>query len=187
VDGTVRPKYQFHLEVERVILPASGDFSKAPDYVWSPESFSVAESREAARLEETPGYHVDAEREQQILHCLSNVLFVQPSEAKVLPYSAADQLKVGKRISTHPLRETFLGPEWEEKKLRDEYYGRSEPGAMVFELDSPDASNCEDGDRAEQEDLPRLQRVFTSPVELLVDAWGEMAKTLRSRHGEERG
>src|SRR5438552_352897 len=54
IDGPVRPRYQFHLEVERVVLPSTGSSAKLPDYLWSPESFSVAASRDAARFEESP-------------------------------------------------------------------------------------------------------------------------------------
>lgn len=183
IDGLVRPKYQFYLEVERVIVPATGNFSKLPEYAWSPESFSVAASREAARVEETPGYFVEPEREQEILHCLSNVLFVQPKEAKVLPYSATDRLKVGKRVSTHPLHETFLGPEWREKQRRDEYYQRFEPGALVAELDVHRTQEVDAVSEGEQEGLPRLQRVFTTPVDQLVDGWQAVAESLRPRKG----
>jgi hypothetical protein len=105
---------------------------------------------------------------------------VQPEEAKVLPYSQADRLKVGKRISTHPLHETFLGKEWQEKKLRDEYYQRSEPGALVAELDEQRTLGFAAEDANEPEGLTRLQRVFTSPVDKLIEAWGEAAKMLRS-------
>jgi hypothetical protein len=186
IDGAVRPRYQFHLEVERVVVPAASDYSKVPDYVWSPESFSVAASREAARVEETPGYFVEPEREQQIIECLSKVLLILPEEAKVLPYSSADRLKVGKRISTHPLHETFLGPEWKEKELRDDYYSRSEPGALVAELDPQKELEFDsvDAEADEHEELTRLQRVFTSPVERLVEAWGEMARAIRTRKGK---
>lgn len=184
IDGPVRPKYQFHLEVERVIVPTTGNFSKPPEYVWSPESFSVAASREAARVEEAPGYFVEPERERQIIDCLSKVLFVQPAEAKVLPYSTADRLKVGKRISTHRLHETFLGPEWSEKKHRDEYYERSEPGALVAELDMHRAPEVDAAGKDEHERLPRLQRVFTAPIDRLVETWSAAAESLRSReHG----
>ena len=184
LDGAMRPKYQFHLEVERVVLPAAVEFSKFPDYMWSPESFSVAANREAARMEETPGYFVEPEQERQIFDCLSKVLFVQPEEARVLPYSSADRSKIGKRISTHPLHETFLGPEWKEKKLRDEYYQKSEPGALVAELDllkDFESSRATDED---PEQLTRLQRVVTTPVERLIETWGDAAKMLRSRSGE---
>jgi hypothetical protein len=181
VDGTVRPKYQFHLEVERVVMPSTGDFSKLSEFVWSPESFSVAASREATRVEETPGYYVEPERERQIMACLTDVLFVEPNEAKVLPYSNADRLRVGKRISTHPLHETFLGPEWKDKKLRDEYYQRSEPGALVAELDEKTHAESSLQYDEVEEVLPRLQRVFTTPIERLAESWRETAKLLRSR------
>jgi hypothetical protein len=181
IDGTVRPKYQFHLEVERVILPTSGRFGDAPEYVWSCESFSVAASRESARVEESPGYYVEPDRERQILDCLEKLLFVEPRKAKVLPYSSDDRLKVGKRVSTHPLHETFLGPEWNEKGLRDEYYGRSEPGALVAELDIREAAGSAKPAIDENEEVPRLQRVFTAPVDRLVETWSEAAKVLWSR------
>jgi hypothetical protein len=186
VDGTVQAKYQFHLEIERVIMPTTGSFSKLPDYLWSPESFSVAASRDAARVEETPGYFVEPDLEREIMACLRDVLFVEPEEAKVLPYSNADRLKVGKRISTHPLHETFLGPEWKEKKLRDEYYQKSESGALVAELDS----KIEYGQAITFYEVPnnlaRLQRVFTTPMERLNETWREAAKKLRSLKNQPR-
>jgi len=187
IDGSVRPKYQFHLEVERVILPASGDIPEAPDCVWSPESFSVAASRDSARVEETPGYYVEPERERQIMDCLSEVLLVHPQDAKVLPYSQVDRLKVGKRISTHPLHETFLGSELKEKKFRDEYYARSKAGDLVAELDSQDGLALKDGEWIKPEGLPRLQRVFTAPMDRLVETWSETAKALRSARSRPDG
>jgi hypothetical protein len=178
VDGTVEPNYQFHLEVERVIVPSDSSYPDLPGFVWSAESFSVAASKDAARVEETPGYFVDAERERQMLDCLSQVLFVNPDHAKVLPYSSADRLKVGKRISTHPLHETFLGPEWQQKNRRDEYYQRSEPGALVAELDFDKCSGREAAVDDANQELSRLQRVFTSPINRLVEIWAEAAKVL---------
>lgn len=181
VDRMVRPKYQFHLEVERVVMPSTGNLSTSSEYVWSPESFSVAASREAARIEETPGYFVDPDQERQIITCLAELLFVDPKDAKVLPYSVADRLKVGKRISMHPLHETFLGPEWKEKKLRDEYYERSEPGALVAELDSPVDTNAFSKLEEVSQELSRLQRVFTTPVDRLIETWRDTAQSFFSQ------
>ena len=181
VDGTVQPRYQFHLEVERVVMPSTGVHSRLPEFVWSPESFSVAANRESARIEETPGYYVEPEREQQIMACLTDVLYVAPNEAKVLPYSNIDRLKVGKRVSTHPLHETFLGPEWKKKQHRDEYYRRSEPGALVAELDEKEHEESAAHYYEVEEVLPRLQRVFTTPIEKLTELWREAANLLRSR------
>lgn len=184
LDGAVRPKYQFHLEVECVILPTTWRSSKLPDYVWSPESFSVASSPEAARVQETSGYFVEPDRERQIMACLIDVLLVQPEKAKVLPYSKADRLKIGKRISTHPLHETFLGPEFKDKKLRDEYYQRSKPGAFVADLDfQSDSATAALYDSA-LKDLPRLQRVFTTPLKWLVETWREAARSLHLRSSD---
>ena len=181
VDGSVRPKYQFHLEVERVVMPTTGTFSKLPEHVWSPDSFSVVANRDAARVEETPGYFVGPEREREIMACLMEVLCVEPSEAKVLPYSSADRLKEGKRISTHPLHETFLGPEWKEKNRRDEYYRQAGSGALVAELDDTPQSTKSLAHEAVDEDLPRLQPVFTTPLNKLNETWSEAARMLRLR------
>lgn len=178
IDGSVRPKYQFHLEVARVIAPASGRFSDAPEYAWAPETFSVAESRDAARVEETPGYCVDADSERRILECLEEILFVDTSKAKVLPYSSADRAKVGKRVSTHPLHETYLGLEWREAEHRDSYYQRTEAGALVADLDSQHRAASRIKDDGIAEHLPRLQRVFTTPIDKLVETWSEAAKML---------
>lgn len=183
IDGTVRPKYQFHLEVERVIVPAAGVIPKQPEYVWTPESFSVAASREAARVEETPGYYVEPDREAQIIECLSKVLFVRPENAKVLPFSEADRLKVGKRISTHPLHDTFLGPEWKEKPRRDKYYEASDHGALVADLDLDDIPEDVALGDWHNDPLPRLQRVFTSPLDQLNVKWGELA---RARYSDKK-
>lgn len=183
LDGAVRPKYQFHLEVERVILPATGSSAKLPDFLWTPESFSVAASRDAARFEESPGYLVEPDREHEILECLERVLLVPPEAAKVLPYSNADRAKMGKRISTHPLHETFLGPQLKEKTRRDEYYQRSEAGALVADLDFHLGSKSESTRDNADEPLMRLQRVFTSPLERLIETWSEGARAMRSRQG----
>ena len=107
-----------------------------------------------------------------------------PQRAKVLPYSNADRLKVGKRISSHPLHETFLGPEWKDKRLRHEYYQRTEPGALVAELDTvSNARRSEEMEAGSSNDdpIPRLQRVFTAPVDRLVEVWSEAARTLASK------
>lgn len=182
LDGSVRPKYQFHLEVERVVLPATApSFDKQPDYVWTAESFSVAASKDSARMEESPGYFVEPERERKILTFMEDVLLVEPQQAKVLPYSNADRLKVGKRVSTHPLHETFLGPEWKQKKLRDEYYQRTEPGALVAELDEVSYAGHLEGRNSEgdkDDPIPRLQRVFTAPLDRLAETWKECARAL---------
>jgi hypothetical protein len=105
-----------------------------------------------------------------------------------LPYSSADRLKLGKRISMHPLHEAFLGQELNEKKLRDEYYQRTEPGALVADLDAVSESRRrvnEKGDRHTNDPLARLQRVFTAPIDRLVKAWSEAAIVLSSKRREQ--
>jgi hypothetical protein len=113
-----------------------------------------------------------------MMECLRNVLFVQPEHTKVLPFSSGDQLKVGKRISTHPLHEAFLGPQWQDRRLRDRYYAGSEEGALVADLDAPRTLIDTTGEE-KREELPRLQRVFTSPVKRLLQTWSNAAKLLR--------
>ena len=85
IDGSVQPKYQFHLEVEQVVLPADAAFGKQPDYIWTAESFSVAASRDSARMEESPGYFVEPDHERKILAYLENVLFVDAPEGESAP------------------------------------------------------------------------------------------------------
>ena len=187
LDGPIRPKYQFHLEVEKVVLPASAaafreiSNTKKPEYVWTPETFSVAASRESARIEESPGYFVEPERERMILEFMQETLLVQPEEAKVLPYSKADRMKVGKRISKHPLHETFLDSKWKQKPLRDDYYQRSKPGVLLAELDDASLARSldhEDADEGDSDPIPRLQRVFTTPISKLTEIWQQTAKML---------
>jgi hypothetical protein len=186
VDAGVTPKYQFHLEVERVIFPADGARPNVPDSLWTRESFAVAKSKESAKCEPIPGYHVSPELEAQIMQCLTETLFVNPQKAKVLPASFFDQAKIGKRASLHPLHETYIGPR--EKEKRDDFYARAEPGMLVADLDA--AEIAEDGRRRqkrlieEPEPLERIQRVYTTPLNQLQAIWEKVAAHAR---GPDRG
>lgn len=182
VDGKVRPKYQFHLEVEQVVFPAEGDYPETPDFVWQRESFAVAKSRNSAKVEETPGYFVEHGKCEQIMECLKKVLLVDTEKVKVLPYSDRERHKVGKRVSEHPVHDTFIGPKQRDKALRDKYYERAEKGALVAEID---AMIMEDH-AAEREGITgasvlRVQRVFTIPLDELTKIWGETAQHIREQ------
>jgi hypothetical protein len=183
VDGGVTPKYQFHLEVEHVVFPADGDRPENPEMVWGRESFAVAESKDSAKLEEIPGYPVTPELEAAIRRCLTETLLIDPEQAKVLPISGYDEAKVGKRVSRHPLNETFIGPE--EKRNRDEFYRKVEPGSLVADLDELAAATDQKRPPASSnEPIRRLQRVFTTPLDQLEARWASAATQLQSRKDE---
>jgi hypothetical protein len=177
VDGGVTPKYQFHLEVESVVFPADGARPDAPERVWTRDTFAVAKSREDARYVEMPGYFVQPRERAAILTCLAEVLQVDPEHAKVLPISDYDQAKVGKRISAHPLHDTFLG-EAAKQRLVD-FYGKAERGTLVADLDEPATGPARGRRGASTADrVQRVQRVFTTPLEELERIWGETARQL---------
>ncbi len=187
VDAGVTPKYQFHLEVERVIFPADGAWPENSDALWTRESFAVAKSKESAKCEPIPGYHVPPNLEAEIMRCLTETLFVNPKKAKVLPASFFDHAKIGKRVSLHPLHETYIGPR--EKERRNDFYAGAEPGMLVAELDT--AETAEDGNRKskrlieEPEPLERIQRVYTTPLNQLQEIWAKVAENARRPNRKE--
>jgi len=181
VDGGITPKYQFHLEVDHIAFPADGDRPDDPDMLWSRESFAVARTKDSARYEEIPGYHVSAEIEADIIKCLREILFVKTNQVKVLPVSSYDRAKVGKRISAHPLHETFIGKDL--MKKRDEFYLNASPGTLVAEIDEPDQSEG-NAHRLEtsiesKEPVERVQRVFTTPLNELEKTWMAAAQNVK--------
>src|SRR5207253_1987127 len=160
VDGAVVPRYQFYLEVEHVVFPEDGERPTEPEMVWGRESFAVAKSKESARYEEIPGYEVPADQQTEILRCMVETLLIDPNSAKVLPVSQFDKTKVGKRVTAHPLHETFVGKA--AKDHREDFYSKSEPGSLVADLD--DQADRERGQHP-AEPVERVQRVFTAPVQ----------------------
>jgi hypothetical protein len=181
--GGVTPKYQFHLEVEQVVFPADGDRPENPEMVWGRESFAVAESRDSAKLEEIPGCPVTPELEAAIRRSLTETLLIDPEQAKVLPISGYDEAKAGRRVSTHPLKDTFIGPE--EKKNRVEFYRKSEPGTLVADLDElAVATDQKRRPASANEPIRRLQRVFTTPLDQLKALWESAARQLQARKRE---
>jgi len=133
-------------------------------------------------MEETPGFYAPPETKEHILKFFEQVLQVRPAEARVLPYSEADA-KVGKRVSQHPLHDTFISPE--SKQSRDEFYEKSKAGALVAEIDEPKGKRKDDDLIPAEEVLPRVQRVFTMPLPELLESWKHTAehwRSQRSRH-----
>ena len=137
--------------------------------------------KESAKCEAIPGYHVPPELEAEIMQCLTETLFVNPKKAKVLSASFFDQAKIGKRVSLHPLHETYIGPR--EKERRNDFYAGAEPGMLVAELDA--AATAEDERRKskrlieEPEPLERIQRVYTTPREQLQEIRAKVAEHAR--------
>ncbi len=183
VDGTVDPKYRFLLKVESVCLPSNSlneesTFDIRAEYVWDPDSFTVAKRKRDLRLEESPGYRVDAERERNISEYLREVLLVDVEKAKALPYSGEDDAKTGKRIAKHPLHETFLRNQLVDRRYRDSYYRSAKQGRLTADLDLFSAESAD-------EPIERLQRVYTAPVKDLLEDWRNRAATLKSRRESE--
>lgn len=168
----IDPKYRYLLEVEAEVMPTDRSPDDSSELAWSPESFTVAKSRRSTNVEASPGYFVEPEVEQEMLECLREVLLVETDKAKVLPFSQADNAKLGKRVSNHPLHETFLGNQLNDASIRDEYYRESRKGSLLAELDTA-------GDVDRSKPLKRLQRVYTAPVKDLLEEWRERAAELR--------
>ena len=104
------------------------------------------------------------------------------THAKNLPISDVDRVRLGKRVSDHPLHDTFIGPS--HKQNRDAFYARSKEGDLVAELDderTPDEETVSSRpqDKSQLDPLPRLQRLFTKPLEDLEEEWTETASRLR--------
>ncbi len=170
VDGGIAPKYQFHLEVEHVVFPADRPGPGRPELVWERETFAVAASRDSARMEEKPGFYVEPTTKEAILKCFREVLLIDLESACVLPYSETDLPKVGKRVSEHPLHETYIGKK--DREHRHELYQKADTGALIPELDEP--TQHEPGERSSRPPaipIPRSQRVFTMPLAHLVERW----------------
>ncbi len=178
IDIGIDPNYRFLLEIEAVAMPLERAVEQQAELAWSPDSFTVARNKKDARLEESPGYHVDREREQAIYDCMRDVLLVEPSEAKVLPYSEEPDFKQGKRISKHPLHETYLGDQLSNVSSRDAYYRGAKQERLSAELDAI-------GEADWDKPIERLQRVYTAPVKDLLKEWRETARTIRSSREKE--
>jgi hypothetical protein len=109
---------------------------------------------------------------------MRDVLLVEPSEAKVLPYSEEPDLKRGKRISKHPLHETYLGDQFSNVSSRDAYYRGAKQERLSAELDAI-------GEADWDQPIQRIQRVCTAPVKDLLEEWRETAREIRSSRKKE--
>ena len=175
VDAGVLPKYRFYLEVEKVVFPAGGDFPDRPGLLWERESFAVAESKESAQFQDKPGFLVDAKLRDAMLAALREVLLIRPDQAKVLPFSDYDRCKAGRRVSPHPLHETYIGKDL--KQNRDKFYAKTQLGALVADIDDPaEGKERQSKPISAPEALPRVQKVFTMPFSELFELWESTAQ-----------
>lgn len=179
--GGIEPNHRYLLEVDSVVMPADGVIPLDAEMCWTADSLAMAKSKTSTRVEKSPGYYVDAETEQAMVHCLEETLLVDLEQAKVKPYSDVDRAKIGKRVSQHPLHETFLGSQLTEPSHRDAYYAEANKSAFIAELDlgADESFDLKD-------ELKRLQRVFTSPVAELRQGWRKHAEALRPKEKEAR-
>ena len=190
VDGSVEPKYQYHLEVDEIVCPADRDSPIVGQMLWTRESFAVAESKKAAPLTLAPGFCVEHDLRDAMMKCLQAVLRIDPQIAKVLPVCDVDSNKLGRRLSSHPLHETYIGPEW--KNRHDQFYRHTIRGSVVAELD--DSDDRRKRDRKEslfgeslEEPLSRTLRVFTTPLDQLRATWHRFAVDRhRDGHGPDQ-
>ncbi|MEJ7594172.1 MAG: hypothetical protein WKF77_21750 [Planctomycetaceae bacterium] len=164
IDGGVQPKYQFHLEVDQIIFPSGGNRSSNAELLWTPESFAVAKSKDDAKLERVEGYYVPPDVRVQILLYLTEDLLIDRNHAKIWPVSEYDRAKEGKRVSKHPLHDTFIGKDAEQR--RDAFYDQAKRGALVAELDEQREISFQVLDERKQTSKPveRVQKVFTTKL-----------------------
>jgi hypothetical protein len=174
VDGTIIPNYQFYVEVDHVIFPGDGICPERPEMVWERESFAVVNKKADVNVEDMPGYLVTPELEEAIKHCLESTLLLDLDRATVLPISSFDSLTAGKPLAPHPLHDTFIGAA--EKRKRDEFYGKSQRGRLIADLDESRVDVA-----SPKEPIPRVLRVFTARLNELEQIWQQAARDYESR------
>ena len=129
-DRLAEPLYQYCLVVNLVAIPSDrvALASQWPRFVWRPETLAVASRPSMAPVMRSPGYRVTPEEESRMLACLGS--FGVDVEARgVFPYSEFDENLIGKRLSSHPLHETYLDLD-DQAALRG-VYARARKGALV--------------------------------------------------------
>lgn len=179
VDRGVQPPDQFLLEVDDVVFPAEGDLPENPKLLWTRESFAVASSAEKAKFMRIPGYCVPTELREEIMACLTRDFEIEEGHAKTLPVSEFDRSKEGRRVSAHPLHDTFIGHRVRQQKK--EFYFKAKSGALIAEIDEPDAETEGDSQaRLFREPLARVQRVFATPLDRLREEWSGTANQFRA-------
>ena len=149
--------------------------------LWTPESFAVAKSKDDAKLERVEGYYVPPDLRTQILIFLTEELMIDRDQAKVWPVSEYDRGKEGKRISKHPLHDTFIGPDAEQR--RDAFYEKVKRGSLVAEIDEPREVRQRIADKQKQiaEPIERVQKVFTMKLDALENEWRSIANRVTSK------
>jgi hypothetical protein len=167
-----------YLQTEAVVFPANARTSPRARYAWERQTFAVANRPDDARPEEAPGYYAPPDLEKSIQNFLREVLHVPLEKARALPYSEADA-KVGKRASRHPLHDTYIDKD--SRATRESFYEKSPEGMLVADIDQPEEATRR-GRKATlfEETLPRVQRVFTTPLPDLLQRWSNTAQQLRS-------
>jgi hypothetical protein len=169
IDGGAKPNYQFHLEVDRVVLPeerakdASRGTASHP-WVWSPESLTVAD-KEKGSIVKSPGFLVDGQTEEAMLQCLREVFQVNPDLARVRPYSQAKDPRVGLRISDHPLHDLLIGLN---RETPDQFYDKVKGRVGRIVPARKDEGNV---DAREGTRLLRVTRVFARKLDQLLQEW----------------
>jgi hypothetical protein len=179
VDGSVKPIYQYHLEVEHVVFPEDGRQPGQPGMVWARESFAVLNKKADAKIERMPGYLVSPELEMAIKECLERELSIDLNTAKVLPVSSIDQARLGKRLSRHPLHDTFIGANAKRKPAG--FYEKAQSGTLVADVDEPTVDNARQVQPMFIDPVERVLRVFTMPLIDLEALWRQTARELQSR------
>ena len=117
------------------------------------------------------------ERPPQILHGPARLL-INRDQAKVWPVSEYDRGKEGKRISKHPLHDTFIGPGAEQQ--REAFYDKAKRGALVAEIDESRslAQIHITQKKRMSEAIERVQRVLTMKLASLESEWTEIARDI---------
>jgi hypothetical protein len=163
------PLYQIYLQTEAIVFPADRAPAEAT-YVWERETFAVAENKNEAKFEESPGYFAPPDVERSIIDFFRKVLQVEPEQAKVLPYSE-ERSTVGKRLSRHPLHDAFIGEK--ARSVHENFYAKSNAGMLIPDI----REDSEPGkSRRGAEPLTRVQRVFTMPLKELLALWEATAQ-----------
>jgi hypothetical protein len=181
VDGGIQPTYRLLLEVDRVVFPTEGAIVDDPAMMWSPESFAVTRTKDEAKAERVEGYVVSEETRAQIMVSLVDTFGVDTSIAKTLPVSGYDSLKEGRRVSDHPLHDTFIGPEARQRK--EQFYGKTSRGSLVADLDDADEVGRMRQAPLIEENVRRVDRLFTMKLDQLDSIWSATARSFKEGRG----
>lgn len=183
INGNVKPKYQFHLQVDHVIFPAELDIPNDAEMAWWPASFAVAKSANDAKLEQIRGYYVPRDLRTEILNYLcEKLLLLDRRDARNLPipvegYNAATE---GKRRSNHPLHDTYINQA--ARNTPEEFYARAKRGSLVAEIGTTRGTMPSQGKQQQLflDPIKRVQVVVTDILETLECVWKSIARDVRA-------